>query len=152
MPASIYTFRNHMDFLSFLRVAVIFFSFTQPHTCVGLPSTCCLWRQQKQLGFLWSDMIVKWLIKLSSSASIQLSQSLGDKMSHPVHQSCKLFRGAVGCKASYPLLSGNIGLFISCRMFPSLNSISHLRALSHFISYAEFMRYSLLPRRANPRF
>ena len=54
-----------------------------------LPSTCCLCRQQKQLGFLWSGMIVKWLITLSSSsASIQLGQLVDNKISHPVHQSC----------------------------------------------------------------
>lgn len=57
-----------------------------------LPSTRCRCRQQKQLGFLWSDMIVKQLITSSSSssssaASIQLGQLQDNNISRPLHRS-----------------------------------------------------------------
>lgn len=56
-----------------------------------LPSTRCRCRQQKQLGFLWSDMIVKRLITSSSSssaaASIQLGQLQDNNISRPLHRS-----------------------------------------------------------------
>lgn len=114
-----------------------------------LSSTCCVRRQQKQLGFLWSGMIVKQLITLSlplpafSSAncwtiklSIQFTKAV----------LWKLFCGScVVCTArdgntsqlygfmleSFFFLNVNINIFSSeIVFFLPLNSISLLQSLS----------------------
>lgn len=129
-----------------------------------LPSTRCRCRQQKQLGFLWSDMIVKRLITSSSSsssaASIQLGQLQDDNISRPLHRSSLevIMKRVVGivrigsagqlCSFTSAFLTKVLD-FLKCEMqFPPfffffVNSISHLQPRSH----AEFMRCSQMPRR-----